>query len=81
MKPNPDKMKVLLVDASLDRLEGHFSALNGVALPLRDRVHSLGVLLNPGLTLEAQGDSVAKGAFLQLQKLYQLQPTWMSRVL
>ena len=74
LKLNPDKMEVLLVGASLDRLEGHFPALNGVTLPLRDRVHSLGVLLDTSLTLEAQVDSVARGAFLQLWKLYQLRP-------
>ena len=74
LKLSPDKTEVLLVGASLDRLEGHFPALNGVTLPLRDRVRSLGVLLDPSLTLEAQVDSVASGAFLQLRKLYQLWP-------
>ena len=56
----------------MDRLKGHFPALNGVALPLRDRVRSLGMLLVPDLALEAQVDSVARVAFLQLQKLFQL---------
>ena len=74
LKFNPDKMEVLLVGASPDRLEGHFPALNGVTLPLRDRVRSLGVLLDPSLTLEAQVDSVARGTFLHLRKLYQLWP-------
>ena len=74
LKLNPDKMEVLLVGASPDRLEGHFPAMNGVALPLRHRVHSLGVLLDPSLTLEVQMDSVARGAFLHLRKLYQLRP-------
>ena len=32
------------------------------------------MLLDPSLTLEAQVDSVARGAFLQLRKLYQLWP-------
>ena len=32
------------------------------------------MLLDPSLTLEAQVDSVARGTFLHLQKLYQLQP-------
>ena len=67
-------MEVLLVGALPDRLEGPFPALNGVALPLNGRVHSLGVLLDPSLTLEAQVDSVAWGTFLQLQKLCQLWP-------
>ena len=66
---------MLLVGASPDRLEGHFPALNGITLPLRDRVCSLEVLLDPSLNLEAQVDSVARGTFLQgLRKLYQLQP-------
>ena len=50
LKLNPDKMEVLLVGASPDKLEGHFPALNGVTLPLRDRVCSLGVLLDHSLT-------------------------------
>ena len=52
--------------------DGHFPALNGVTFPLRDRVRSLGVLLDPSLTLEAQVDFMARGASLQLWKLYQL---------
>ena len=72
LKVNPDKMEVLLVGASPDRLEGHFPAMNGVALNLRDRIRSLGVLLDPSLSLEAQVDSVARSAFIQLWKLYQL---------
>ena len=55
------------------RLESHFPALNGDVLLLSDRVCSLGVLLDPSLTMEAQADSVAKGTFLQLRKLYKLQ--------
>ena len=74
LKLSPDKTEVLLVGASADRLEGHFPVLNEVTLPLRDRIHRLEVLLDPSLTLEAQVDSVARGAFLQLQKLYQIWP-------
>ena len=33
LKLNPDKMEVLLVGVSPDRLEGHFAALNGVTPP------------------------------------------------
>ena len=73
-KLNPDKTEVLLVGAFLNKLEGHFSVLNGAVLLLKDRVHSLGVLLDPSLTLEAHVDSVARGTFLQLWKLYQLRP-------
>ena len=72
LRLNPDKLKVLLVGAPPDRLKGHFPALDKVALPLKDRVCSLGVLLDPGLTLEAQVDLVSRGALLQLQRIYQL---------
>ena len=65
---------MLLVGALPDRLKGHFPALDRITLPLKDRVRSLGVLLDPGLTLEAQVDSVSRGAFLQLQRIYQLHP-------
>ena len=64
LKLNPDKTEVLLLGASPDRLEGNFPALNGVTLPLRDRVCSLGVFLDPGLALETQVNLVARGAFL-----------------
>ena len=71
---NPDKSEVLLVGAPPNRLKGNFPALDGVTLPLKDRVHSLGVLLDPGLILEAQVDSVSRGAFLHLRRIYQLCP-------
>ena len=40
--------------------------LDGVALPLKEHVHSLGVLLEPSMSLEAQVASVAQSAFYQL---------------
>ena len=82
LKLNPDKTEMLLVGASPDKLEGHFPALNGVTLPLRDRVRSLGVLLNSGLTLEAQVDSVARpGApSFSCGNYTSYGPTWTSGV-
>ncbi|KAF7249944.1 Succinate--CoA ligase [GDP-forming] subunit beta, mitochondrial [Varanus komodoensis] len=54
LKLSPDKMEVLLVGRS-GFGEGELNpVLNGVALPLRDKVRSLGVLLDPELSLEAQ---------------------------
>ncbi|KAF7248709.1 hypothetical protein EYD10_05509 [Varanus komodoensis] len=54
LKLNPDKTEVLLVGRS-GFGEGDLDlVLNGVALPLRDKVRSLGVLLDPELSLEAQ---------------------------
>ncbi|KAF7247172.1 Protein HEATR9 [Varanus komodoensis] len=74
LKLNPDKTKVLLV-GGLDLGMGDLGlVLNGVALPLRDRVHSLGVLLDPELSLEAQVMAVARSAFLQLRLIHQLRP-------
>ena len=74
LRLSPNKIEVLLVATLPDRLKGHFPALYGVTLPLKDRVHILGVLLDRGLTLEAQVDSVSRGAFLQLRRIYQLHP-------
>ncbi|XP_078241606.1 uncharacterized protein LOC140704410 [Pogona vitticeps] len=74
LRLNPDKFEVLLVGAPPDRLKGHLPTLDGITLPLKDRVRSLGVLLDPSLTLEAQVDSVSRGAFLQLRRIYQLRP-------
>ncbi|KAF7235618.1 Endothelin-converting enzyme-like 1 [Varanus komodoensis] len=71
---NPDKTEVLLVGGS-GFGEGELNlVLNGVALPLRDKVHSLGVLLDLELSLEAQVTAVARSAFLQLQLIHQLRP-------
>ncbi|KAF7236044.1 putative RNA-directed DNA polymerase from transposon BS [Varanus komodoensis] len=74
LKLNPDKTEVLLVGGS-GFGEGELNlVLNGVALPLRDKVHSLGVLLDPELSLEAQVTAVARSAFFQLQLIHQLRP-------
>ncbi|KAF7254014.1 Beta-centractin [Varanus komodoensis] len=74
LKLNPDKTEVLLVGGS-GFGEGELNlVLNGVALPLRDKVRSLGVLLDPELSLEAQVTAVARSAFFQLQLIHQLRP-------
>ncbi|KAF7243157.1 Ephrin type-A receptor 4 [Varanus komodoensis] len=74
LKLNPDKMEVLLVGES-GFGEGELNlVLNGVALPLRDKVRSLGVLLDPELSLEAQVTAVARSAFFQLRLIHQLRP-------
>ncbi|KAF7251034.1 putative RNA-directed DNA polymerase from transposon BS [Varanus komodoensis] len=74
LKLKPDKMEVLLVGGS-GFIEGELNlVLNGVALPLRDKVRSLGVLLDPELSLEAQVTAVARSVFLQLQLIHQLCP-------
>ncbi|KAF7253392.1 ERI1 exoribonuclease 3 [Varanus komodoensis] len=74
LKLNPDKTEVLLV-GGLGFGEGGFDlVLNGATLPLRDKVCSLGVLLDPELSLEAQVTAVARNAFLQLRLINQLRP-------
>ncbi|KAF7251792.1 hypothetical protein EYD10_02920 [Varanus komodoensis] len=74
LRLNPDKMEVLLVGGSGFGMGDLDLVLNRVALPLRDRVCSLGVLLDPELSLEAQVKVVARSAFLQLQLIHQLHP-------
>ncbi|KAF7234592.1 Vomeronasal type-2 receptor 26 [Varanus komodoensis] len=74
LKLNPDKTEVLLVGESGSGMGDLDLALNGVALPLKDRVRSLGALLNPELSLEAQVTAVARSPFLQLQLIHQLRP-------
>ncbi|KAF7244902.1 hypothetical protein EYD10_08831 [Varanus komodoensis] len=74
LKLNPDKTEVLLVGSS-GFGEGKLNlVLNGVALPPRDKVRSLGVLLDPELSLEAQVTAVVRSAFLQLRLIHQLHP-------
>ncbi|KAF7244371.1 putative RNA-directed DNA polymerase from transposon BS [Varanus komodoensis] len=74
LKFNPDKTEILLV-GGLGSWVGDFDlVLNGVALPLKDRVRSLGVLLDPELSLEAQVTVVARSTFLQLWLIHQLRP-------
>ena len=73
-------MEVLLVGALPDRLEGHFPTLNGITLPLRDRVRSLGVLLDPSLILEAQVDSVAGAPSFNCGNCTSYSSTWKSGV-
>ncbi|KAF7241210.1 putative RNA-directed DNA polymerase from transposon BS [Varanus komodoensis] len=72
LKLNPDKTEVLLVGGS-GFGEGELNlVLNGVALPLRDKVRSLRVFLNPELSLEAQVTAVVRSTFFQLRLIHQL---------
>ena len=74
LKLNPDKTEMLLVGDSSDRMVGAQPVLDGIALPLKEQVCSLGVLLEPSLSLEAQVASVAQSAFYQLRLVAQLRP-------
>lgn len=53
---------------------GGLPVLDGVTLPLKEQVHSLGVLLDLSVPLEAQMASVAWIAFYQLRLLAQMCP-------
>ncbi|KAF7245380.1 Chitinase domain-containing protein 1 [Varanus komodoensis] len=74
LKLDPDKMEVLLVGDSSSWVGDLGPALDGVALPLKDRLRSLGVLLDPELSLQAQVTAVARSTFLQLRLIHQLRP-------
>ncbi|KAF7252305.1 hypothetical protein EYD10_02240, partial [Varanus komodoensis] len=74
LKLNPDEVEVLLVGGLGSGVGDLDLVLNGVALLLKDRVCSLGVLLDPELSLEAQVTTVARSAFLQLRLIHQLRP-------
>uniref|UniRef100_A0A8D2J6W7 Reverse transcriptase domain-containing protein n=1 Tax=Varanus komodoensis TaxID=61221 RepID=A0A8D2J6W7_VARKO len=74
LKLNPDKTEVLLVGDSSSWVGDLGLALDGDALPLKESVCSLGVLLNPELSLEAPVTVVARSTFFQLWLIYQLRP-------
>ncbi|XP_061487038.1 uncharacterized protein LOC133387065 isoform X3 [Rhineura floridana] len=74
LRLNPDKTEMLLVDGFSDRMVDTYPILDGVTLPLKDRVRSLGVVLDSSLSLEAQVASVARNAFYQLRLVAQLCP-------
>lgn len=72
LKLSPDKTGVLLVNG--EAVWGLWSqpVWEGVIFSLKKQVHSLGVLLDPGLWLEAQVSSVACSTFNQVKLLHQL---------
>uniref|UniRef100_A0A803TS28 Reverse transcriptase domain-containing protein n=1 Tax=Anolis carolinensis TaxID=28377 RepID=A0A803TS28_ANOCA len=74
LKLNPDKTEVLLVSRKAEQGIGLQPELDGVALPLKAQVRSLGVLLDSSLSLEPQVSAVARGAFAQLKLVRQLRP-------
>uniref|UniRef100_A0A803SZI2 ribonuclease H n=1 Tax=Anolis carolinensis TaxID=28377 RepID=A0A803SZI2_ANOCA len=74
LRLNPDKTEVLQVSRKSDRGIGWQPVLDGVTLPLKAQVRSLGVLLDSGLTLEAQVLAVAGRVFAQLKLVRQLRP-------
>uniref|UniRef100_A0A803TAT9 Reverse transcriptase domain-containing protein n=1 Tax=Anolis carolinensis TaxID=28377 RepID=A0A803TAT9_ANOCA len=73
-KLNPDKTEVLLVSRKAEQGIGLQPVLDGVTLPLKAQVRSLGVILDSLLSLELQVSVVARGAFAQLKLVCQLHP-------
>uniref|UniRef100_R4GAY7 Reverse transcriptase domain-containing protein n=1 Tax=Anolis carolinensis TaxID=28377 RepID=R4GAY7_ANOCA len=74
LKLNPDKTEVLLVSRKAEQGIGLQPVLDGVTLPLKAQVRSLGVILDSSLSLEPQVSAVARGAFAQLKLVRQLRP-------
>uniref|UniRef100_R4GD80 Reverse transcriptase domain-containing protein n=1 Tax=Anolis carolinensis TaxID=28377 RepID=R4GD80_ANOCA len=74
LKLNPEKTEVLLISRRAEQGMGLQPVLDGVALPLKTQVPSLGVLLDSSLSLEPQVSVVARGAFVQLRRMCQLCP-------
>lgn len=72
LKLNSHKTEVFLVWKSMARVLDYCPALTGVALSLKEQVHSLGVLLDLQLLLESQVSTVASSTFAQLRLLCQL---------
>uniref|UniRef100_A0A803THP9 ribonuclease H n=1 Tax=Anolis carolinensis TaxID=28377 RepID=A0A803THP9_ANOCA len=72
LKLNPDKTEVLLVSRKAEQGTGLQPVLDGVTLPLKAQVRSLGVILDSSLSLEPQVSAVARGAFAQLKLVRQL---------
>lgn len=68
---NPDMTEVQLVGLDSALGNGHVLMLNGVALPCKDQVQSLGILLVPFLVLDEQ---VAAVHFTSVDWYNQLRP-------
>ncbi|XP_061484291.1 cilia- and flagella-associated protein 95 isoform X2 [Rhineura floridana] len=73
LKLNPDKTEVLLV-GDKRRLGDIDLVFNGVRLPLKDQVRSLGVILDSQLSMEAQILAASRAAWYQLHLIQRLRP-------
>ncbi|XP_053114107.1 uncharacterized protein LOC128328295 [Hemicordylus capensis] len=62
LKLNPSKTEVLIVEDRNLRDELDLPVLDGVTFPQKEQVHSLGMLLNPGLTLVSQVEAMVRSA-------------------
>ncbi|CAI7934913.1 Hypothetical predicted protein [Podarcis lilfordi] len=74
LRLNPDKTEVLFWgDREQAGVEDSL-VLNGVTVPLKDQVRSLGVILDSQLSMEAQVNSVSRAAVYQLHLVCRLRP-------
>uniref|UniRef100_A0A670HMU9 Reverse transcriptase domain-containing protein n=1 Tax=Podarcis muralis TaxID=64176 RepID=A0A670HMU9_PODMU len=74
LRLNPDKTEVLFLgDRRRAGVEDSL-VLNGVTVPLKDQVRSLGVILDSQLSMEAQVKSVSRAAVYQLHLVRRLRP-------
>uniref|UniRef100_A0A670I7A7 Reverse transcriptase domain-containing protein n=1 Tax=Podarcis muralis TaxID=64176 RepID=A0A670I7A7_PODMU len=74
LRLNPDKTEVLFLgDRTRAGVEDSL-VLNGVTVPLKDQVRSLGVILDSQLSMEAQVKSVSRAAVYQLHLARRLRP-------
>ncbi|KAF7239271.1 Inactive carboxypeptidase-like protein X2 [Varanus komodoensis] len=80
LKLNPDKTEVLLVGGSSSWVGDLGLALVRVALPLKERVRSLGVLLDLELSLEVQVTAVAHGSMRSQKQLVNFLKLWSNSV-
>uniref|UniRef100_A0A670ISF5 Reverse transcriptase domain-containing protein n=1 Tax=Podarcis muralis TaxID=64176 RepID=A0A670ISF5_PODMU len=74
LRLNPDKTEVLFWGDRGWAGVGDSLVLNGVTVPLKDQVHSLGVILDSQLSMEAQVNSVSRVAVYQLHLVRRLRP-------
>ena len=74
LRLNPDKTEVLRVGAPVVGGLGDSLSFGGVALSTKSGVRSLGVHLDPTLTMETQVASVVHTAFFHLWRIARLRP-------
>ena len=75
LRLKPDKTEVLFWGDRGWADVGDSLVLNGVTVPLKDQVRSLGVILDSQLSMEAQVNSVSRAAVFQLHLVRRLRPS------
>ena len=72
LRLNPDKTEILRLGAPTVGGSGDSLSFGGVTLAAKSGVHSLGIHLDPALTMETQVASVVRSAFFHLWRIAQL---------